>query len=57
MTYRLNSVEEADDPNLQKELLQLVEALSEVNPTPRPAESDRINARYTTEPPGVVKCS
>lgn len=43
---RLNSVEEADDPNLQKELLCLVEALAVVNPTPRPAESDRINARW-----------
>jgi hypothetical protein len=42
---RLNSVEEADDPKLQRQLLQLVGELSAVNPTPRPAESDLINGR------------
>lgn len=42
---RLNSVEEADDPKLQRQLLQLVQELSAVNPTPRPAESDLINGR------------
>lgn len=42
---RLNSVEEADDPKLQQELLEVVQQLSAANPTPRPAESDRINGR------------
>lgn len=42
---RLNSAEEADDAQLQKQLLQLVQELTAVNPTPRPAESDRINGR------------
>jgi hypothetical protein len=39
-------VEEADDPQLRRELLGLVEQLSAVNPTPRPAESDLINGRW-----------
>lgn len=43
---RLNSVQEADDPALQQSLLQLVQQLAAVNPTQRPAESDRINGRY-----------
>eukprot|EP00775_Hariotina_reticulata_P006035 gene6035-6273_t len=43
---RLNSAEEADNPQLQASLLQLVTQLSAVNPTPRPAESDLINGRW-----------
>lgn len=46
---RLNSAEEADNPQLQASLLQLVTQLSAVNPTPRPAESDLINGRYCTQ--------
>eukprot|EP00882_Tetradesmus_deserticola_P012645 GHRQ01013401.1.p1 GENE.GHRQ01013401.1~~GHRQ01013401.1.p1 ORF type:complete len:174 (+),score=49.95 GHRQ01013401.1:351-872(+) len=42
---RLNSAQEADDPALQGSLLQLVQQLAAVNPTPRPAESDLINGR------------
>lgn len=37
---------EADDPQLRRELLGLVQQLSAVNPTPRPAESDLINGRW-----------
>lgn len=43
---RLNSAEEADDRQLQQELLSLVEQLASVNPTPRPAESSKINGRW-----------
>eukprot|EP00882_Tetradesmus_deserticola_P029537 GHRQ01033093.1.p1 GENE.GHRQ01033093.1~~GHRQ01033093.1.p1 ORF type:complete len:257 (+),score=64.17 GHRQ01033093.1:130-900(+) len=43
---RLNSAQEADDPALQGSLLQLVQQLAAVNPTPRPAESELINGRW-----------
>jgi hypothetical protein len=46
LSCRLNSAEEADNPQLQASLLQLVADLAAVNPTARPAESDLINGRY-----------
>lgn len=42
---RLNSEQDGDNPELQKQLLSLVQQLAALNPTPRPAESQRINGR------------
>lgn len=46
LVTRLNGSSEADDPALQRELLRLIDQLSALTPTPRPAESPLINATW-----------
>lgn len=46
LVTRLNSSQEADDPSLQRQLLRLIEQLSALSPTPRPAESPLINTTW-----------
>ncbi|GBF98437.1 hypothetical protein Rsub_11082 [Raphidocelis subcapitata] len=46
LVTRLNSAAEADDPALQSELLRVIESLSALSPTPRPAESALINTTW-----------
>jgi hypothetical protein len=43
LVTRLNSSGEADDPALQAQMLQVIESLAALTPTPRPAESPLIN--------------
>ncbi|KAI8476056.1 MAG: hypothetical protein J3K34DRAFT_5591 [Monoraphidium minutum] len=43
---RLNGSQEGDDPALQRQLLQLIDQLAALSPTPRPAESPLINTTW-----------
>lgn len=46
LVTRLNSAAEADNPDLQRQLLTLIDQLAALTPTPRPAESPLINTTW-----------
>ena len=61
LVTRLNSAAEADDPQLQRELLSVIASLSALTPAPRPAESPLIDGAWALlytlpgEPKGDVE--